>query len=231
MKGGLKIEGGHAGVVGHILIARRDKREAAQARLARMGIDDLWMPAIEPSVAVEGTYARFDGGTIARTPGSQGAALSHIAALAMGRAHQWEWVGLWEEDIDGVPSLGGRELSLPADCGVVYLGGILWGKAGDYGHSPGQGVWRVAQPWPISCTHAVMIHASAMDDVIASCARMDMTADDCVSRACIEATTRGKWSTCFVHPWIAWQVDRRETWPARELSEEVEREETKTNTR
>lgn len=229
MKGGLKIEG-DSERVGHILIARPDKREAAQARLARMGIDDLWLPAIEPSAAVEGTYVRFDGGTIQHTPAQQGAALSHIAALSMGRAYQWEWVGLWEEDVEGVPSLGAREFSLPADCGVVYLGGILWGKARDYGHevdSPGQGVWRVAQPWPISCTHAVMIHASAMDDVIASCARMDMTADDCVSRACIDATKRGSWSTCFVQPWLAWQVDRRETWPNELIK--GEREETKQN--
>jgi hypothetical protein len=224
--------------VGHILIARPDKAGAAQARLKQMGIDAMTLPAITPTGLSEGMaqagYVRFNGGSIARTPAQQGAALSHITALAMGRAHQWEWVGLWEEDVDGVAALGARELKLPPDCGVVYLGGILWGQARDYGHemdSPGQGVWRVAQPWPISCTHAVMIHASAMDDVIASCARMDMTADDCVSRACIEATTRGKWSTCFVHPWIAWQVDRRETWPARELSEEVERKETKTNTR
>jgi hypothetical protein len=181
-----------------------------------MGIDDLWLPAIEPSKAVKGTYARFDGGTIPRTPAQQGAALSHIAALSMGRALHWEWVGLWEDDVDGVAALGARELSLPADCGVVYLGGILWGEARDYGHevdSPGQGVWRVAQPWPISCTHAVMVHRCAVDDVIASCARLDMTIDDCVSRACIDAMKQGKWSTCFVQPWLAWQINREETKP------------------
>lgn len=217
MTGGLKIAG-RLGGVGHILIARPDKREAAQARLARMGIDATWLPAIEPSTAVEGTYARFNGGTIPRTPCSQGAALSHIAALSMVRALHWEWVGLWEEDVDGVPSLGARELSLPADCGVVYLGGILWGGARDYGEDMGGGVWRVAQPWPISCTHAAMIHASAMDDVIASCSRLDMTIDDCVSRACMDATRRGAWTTCFVQPWLAWQLDREETKPKEELS-------------
>ena len=250
MTGGLKIEGGsnrptpllsqsrwryEAGrmvevgrakqEVGHILIARPDKAAAAQGRLAQMGIDAMTLPAITPTGLSKGmaqvSYVRFNGGTIPRTPASQGAALSHIAALAMGRAHQWEWVGLWEEDVEGVAALGARELKLPPDCGVVYLGGILWGQARDYGHemdSPGQSVWRVAQPWPISCTHAVMVHRCAVDDVLASCALMDMTADDCLSRACIDAMKRNAWTTCFVQPWLAWQIDREETKPKGELS-------------
>lgn len=200
-------------IIGHLLIARPDKAAAAQARLRQMGITAGTMPAIEPSAAVEGTYARFNGGTIPRTPAQHGAGLSHIAALAMARAHEWEWVGLWEEDIDGVEALGERELKLPADCGVLYLGGILWGEPGAYGEDIGAGLWRVTQPHAISATHAIMINARALDDVIASCARMDMTADDCVSRACIEATREGRWATCFVWPWLAWQIDRPETQP------------------
>jgi len=331
VKGGLKIKGGgnkptplfgqsrwryEAGrmvevgrakqEVGHILIARPDKAGAAQARLKQMGIDAMTLPAITPTGLSEGMaqvgHVRFGGGTIPRTPASHGAGLSHIAALSMGRAYQWEWVGLWEEDVCGTgTSLQGREdlegaglqegrgswdgphlkggtdqqgrafkdaprskgarvqevapqsrgagfadgpgfdtpplsrarglrvgdfwdaLEIPPDCGAVYLGGALWGSADFYGEQISEcGLWR-ARALPISCTHALMIHAQAMDDVIASCARMDMTIDDCVSRACIEATTQGKWSTCFVQPWIAWQLDRRETWP-RELIEEVERE-------
>ena len=218
MKGGLKIEGGHAGVVGHILIARRDKREAAQARLERMGIDAITLPAVEPRAAIEGTYARFNGGTIPRTAAQQGAALSHIAAMTYARMQGWEWVGLWEEDVDGVSALGSQDLSLPADCGVVYLGGILWGPREAYGIEDGVGVWRVTQAAPVSCTHAVMIHRDALLDMLASCARLDMTIDDCVSRACIDATRRGAWSTCFVQPWLAWQIDREETKPNEELS-------------
>jgi hypothetical protein len=200
--------------VGHIVIARPDKREAAMARLTRMGIAAHWMPAIEPSRAIEGTYARFNGRTIPRTPASQGAALSHMGALGMARAMRWEWVGLWEDDVDGAEGMGWRDLALPADCGVLHLGGILWGEPREYGEDMGARLWRVTQPHPISATHAIMINARALDDVIASCARMDMTIDDCVSRACMEATREGRWVTCFVWPWLAWQTDRPETRPS-----------------
>lgn len=201
--------------VGHILIARPEKEGATKARLQIMGVDAMTLPAITPSLLSEGLekagYARFNGGRIKRTPAQHGASLSHLGAMQMGRALKYEWVGIWEDDVEGVPSLGARELKLPHDCGVLYLGGILWGKANDYGREEGDGLWRVVQPWPISCTHAIMIHANAMDNVIDSCARLDMTIDDCVSRACIEATKRGTWSTCFVQPWLAWQIDRSET--------------------
>lgn len=205
------------GEVGHILIARRDKRDAAWDRHRPMGIDSLYWPAITPESLEAGFctlgYMRFGGGRIPRTAAQHGAALSHIGAMAYARARQWDWVGLWEEDCDGVGGLGQREVSLPADCGVLYLGGILWGEPGAYGADIGAGLWRVTQPQPISGTHAIMINARALDDVIASCARMDMTIDDCVSRACIEATREGRWATCFVWPWLAWQVDRPETQP------------------
>jgi hypothetical protein len=238
---------------GHILIARPDKAGAAQARLKQMGIDAMTLPAITlPPLSAglaQAGYARFAGGMIERTPAQQGTALTHLGALQMGRALKWEWVGLWEEDVCGAGAVSNGEgfsdgpgfqtlplsrarglrvgdfwdaFEIPPDCGAVYLGGALWGSADCYGEDLGGGLWR-ARALPISCTHALMIHAQAMDDVIASCARMDMTIDDCVSRACMEATTQGKWSTCFVQPWIAWQLDRRETWP-RELIEEVERE-------
>lgn len=142
MTGGLKIEG-DSERVGHILIARPDKREAAQARLERMGIDAITLPAITPTRLSEGMaqvgYARFGGGTIPRTPASHGAGLSHIAALSMGRALQKEWVFIWEEDVEGVADLGRLEIMLPINCGVVYLGGILWGDARHYGDAGANG--------------------------------------------------------------------------------------------
>lgn len=273
-------------IVGHLLIARPDKAGAAQRRLAQADIHAMTLPAVMPTRLSEGMgqigYARFNGGTIPRTPAQHGAGLSHIAALSMGRALQKDWVFLWEEDVEVSPRLkwwplqsgaglqegrgfadapafddgpglkgdprlkGGARLKgdpglkddpslrdAPAfedapqsnppafsdwwfldapDLGVIYLGGILWGDADVYGEQIGASeLWRVTRGFPISCTHAIGIHARAMNDVIESCSRLDMTADDCVSRACIDATTRGSWSTFFVRPWLAWQIDRSET--------------------
>jgi hypothetical protein len=102
---------------------------------------------------------------------------------------------------------------LPADCGVVYLGGILWVEPSRYGEDLGDGLWRVTQPMAISCTHAVLIHRRAMADVLREYASMSMTVDDLLSVACAKALASGAWATCFVQPWLAWQGDRPETWP------------------
>lgn len=207
--------------VGHILIALPDKAEAARARLERMGIQAQIYPAIAPE-SLEARLAgmglmRFGGGTIPRKTSDHGLILSHMGAVGMGRAMGWEWVGLWEEDVDGVAGAGWRDLALPADCGVLYLGGILWGSAEDYGTHLGDGLWRVDKPRRvISCTHAVMIHARAMSDVLNAYSMLSMTIDDLLWCACMRAQEEGKWSTCFVQPWLAWQIDRPETRPVKQ---------------
>jgi hypothetical protein len=125
-----------------------------------------------------------------------------------------ERVGIWEDDVAAGEGAGWRELQLPLDCGVVYLGGILWRDAREYGEPLGNGLWRLTKPMAISCTHAVLIHRSAAVDVMNSYATMAMAVDDLLSVACARALASGSWSTCFVQPWLAWQVDRRETWPS-----------------
>jgi len=211
----------------HYVIAAPGKEGRAIDALAKAGIDAKTFPAIMAGplsdTLAQMPYYRFGGGTIQRSPSSHGAWLSHAALLAMGRSLGVEWLGVWEDDLGAGDQIGWRELRLPPDCGVVYLGGILWGRPQDYGEPMGDGLWRVTQARPISGTHAVMIHRRAMDDVLAAYARADMTEDDLLSCACIDAMRDGRWSTCFVQPWLAWQVDRRETWP-RELIEEVGRQ-------
>lgn len=203
--------------VAHYVIAAPGKDARALDALRKAGIDAEAFPAIMAGplsdTLAQMPYHRFGGGTIKRSPSSHGAWLSHMALLSMGRALGVEWLGVWEDDLGVGDQAGWRELRLPPDCGVVYLGGILWGEARHYGENMGDGLWRVTQARPISCTHAVMIHRRAMDDVLASYARADMTEDDLLSRACIDAMRDGRWSTCFVQPWLAWQIDRPETRP------------------
>jgi len=239
--------------VAHYVICRPGM-EGARERLAKAGIEATVYPAATPgglsNTLAQMPYLRFGGGTIPRTPSQHGAWLSHVGVLLTGRAlakaGALDWLGVWEEDAALAQGAGWFELPLPEKAGVVYLGGALWGGAGDYGevvgsagamgscggatgsagrpgalgeHGGARGaeagaeLWRVTQAKPISCTHAVMIHARAMDDVLASYARADMTIDDLLSCACIHAAREGRWVTCFVQPWLAWQVDRRETWP------------------
>jgi hypothetical protein len=204
--------------VAHYVIAAPGRDARALDVLRKAGIDAEAFPAIMAGplsdTLAQMPYQRFGGGTIARTPAQHGAYLSHMALVAMARCLGVEWLGVWEDDLGVGDQIGWRELRLPPDCGVVYLGGILWGEARDYGEDMGDGLWRVTQPRPISGTHAVMINRRAMDDVLASYARADMTIDDLLSCACIDAMNRQRWSTCFVQPWLAWQVDRRETWPS-----------------
>ena len=202
--------------VAHYVIAAPGKEDRAITALRKAGIDAKTFPAIMAGplsdTLAQMPYHRFGGGTIQRTPAQHGAWLSHMALVAMARAQGVEWLGVWEDDVEPGEQIGWRELNLPADCGVVYLGGILWGSLQDYGTQIDPGLYKSA-PLPISCTHAVMIHRRAMDDVLAAYARADMTEDDLLSCACIDAMNAQRWSTCFVQPWLAWQVDRRETWP------------------
>ncbi len=203
--------------VAHYVICRPGG-EQAKARLAKAGIEATVYPAIIPAelsreVAMA-RLARFDGGTIERTGPNHGALLSHMGLVGAGRASGADWVGVWEEDVVLGESMGWQELELPTDCGVVYLGGILWGEPALYGEDMGAGLWRVTQPLAISCTHAVLINRRAMGDVLREYATMAMTVDDLLSVACVKAMASGAWATCFVQPWLAWQMDRRETWPS-----------------
>jgi len=213
--------------VAHYVICRPGG-EQAKARLAKAGIEATIYPAIIPAelsreVAMA-RLARFDGGTIERTGPNHGALLSHMGALGAGMASGAEWVGVWEEDVVLGESVGWQELELPHDCGVVYLGGILWGEPALYGEDIGAGLWRVTQPLAISCTHGVLINRRAMGDVLREYATMAMTVDDLLSVACVKAMASRSWSTCFVQPWLAWQMDRRETWPSEAQAQDVERE-------
>jgi len=151
------------------------------------------------------------GGAGVRDGGGEGRG---AGGAGSGRGQGAEWVGIWEDDVMAAEGVGWRELQLPLDCGVVYLGGILWRNAREYGEPLGNGLWRLTKPMAISCTHAVLIHRSAAVDVMNSYATMAMTVDDLLSVACAKALASRSWSTCFVQPWLAWQVDRRETWPS-----------------
>jgi hypothetical protein len=202
--------------VAHYVICRPGG-EQAKARLAKAGIEATIYPAIVP---VEGScgaamapLGRFDGGTIPRRVADHGVLLSHLGVVGAGRASGAEWVGVWEDDVVLGESVGWQELELPTDCGVVYLGGILWGEPSAYGEDLGAGLWRVTQPMAISCTHGVLINQRAMGDVLREYATMAMTVDDLLSCACAKALASGAWSTCFVQPWMAWQEGRPETWP------------------
>jgi hypothetical protein len=203
--------------VAHYVICRPGM-EGARERLAKAGIEATIYPAIVP---VEGScgaamapLARFNGERIPRRAADHGALLSHMGVVGAGRASGAEWVGVWEDDVVLGERVGWQELELPTDCGVVYLGGILWREPSEYGEDLGDGLWRVTQPMAISCTHAVMIHRRAMGDVLREYAAMAMAVDDLLSVACAKALASRSWSTCFVQPWLAWQVDRRETWPS-----------------
>jgi hypothetical protein len=202
--------------VAHYVICRPGK-EGAKERLAKAGIDATVYPAIVP---VEGScgvanapLARFNGETLPRRAADHGALLSHMGVVGAGRAGGVEWVGVWEEDVVLGKRVGWQELKLPTDCGVVYLGGILWREPSEYGEDLGDGLWRVTQPMAISCTHAVLIHRRAMGDVLREYATMAMAVDDLLSVACAKALASGVWATCFVQPWMAWQEGRPETWP------------------
>jgi len=203
--------------VAHCVICRPGM-EGARERLAKAGIEATIYPAIVPTELSRGVamapLARFDGGTIERTGNNHGALLSHLGVVGAGRASGAKWVGVWEDDVVLGERAGWQELELPGDCGVVYLGGILWSEPESYGEDLGAGLWRVTQPMAISCTHAVMINRRAMGDVLREYASMAMAVDDLLSVACAKALASRSWSTCFVQPWLAWQVDRRETWPS-----------------
>jgi hypothetical protein len=192
--------------------------EQAKARLAKAGIEATVYPAIVPVEACCGVanapLARFNGEALPRRAADHGALLSHMGVVGAGRASGAEWVGVWEEDVVLGKRVGWQELKLPTDCGVVYLGGILWREPSVYGEDLGDGLWRVTQALAISCTHAVLIHRRAMGDVLREYATMAMAVDDLLSVACAKAMASGAWATCFVQPWLAWQVDRRETWPS-----------------
>jgi hypothetical protein len=151
------------------------------------------------------------GGAGVRDGGGEGRG---AGGAGSGRRQGAEWVGIWEDDVMAAEGVGWRELQLPLDCGVVYLGGILWREPSAYGEDLGDGLWRVTRPLAISCTHAVMIHRRAMGDVLREYATMAMAVDDLLCVACARALASRSWSTCFVQPWLAWQVDRRETWPS-----------------
>jgi hypothetical protein len=202
--------------VAHYVICRPGM-EGARERLAKAGIEATIYPAIVPMEgscgAAMAPLARFNGGTIPRRVADHGALLSHMGVVGAGRAGGVEWVGVWEDDVGVGEGVGWRELALPDDCGVVYLGGILWREPSEYGEDLGGGLWRVTQPMAISCTHAVLIHRRAMGDVLREYATMAMTVDDLLSVACAKAMASGAWATCFVQPWLAWQEGRPETWP------------------
>lgn len=211
--------------VGHIVIARPDRAGDACRRLGAMGITPSVFPAItleqiSPQIAAT-PYATFSGSTRERTAKEHGIALSHLCALVRARAEGWEWSGFWEDDADGEAGIGWRDLALPVDCGVLYLGGALWWPKEAYGQNLGGGLWRVDNPMPISGAHAFMVHRRAIEDVLKAYCEMSMTLDDLLSCACIDAQRRGRWSTCFVSPWLAWQQDRTETQnaPAAPLTE------------
>jgi hypothetical protein len=201
--------------VGHIVIARPERADAVCLRLQRIEISPLVMPAIIPdrisSHIAAISYATFNKSTRTRTPKEHGIALSHLCALGRARAEGWEWSGFWEDDADGNAKIDLNDLPLPADCGVLYLGGALWWPKESYGKRIGDTLWRVEHLLPISGAHAFMVHRRAIDDILKSYCEMSMTLDDLLSYACMEAQAQGRWSTCFVSPWLAWQQDRAET--------------------
>ena len=183
-----------------------------------MGVVPHIVPAIVPSCVSPSMdrlgYATFSGGERPRTAKEHGIALAHISALNLARSMDWEWAGFWEDDADGAARMGWQEFDLPADCGVLYLGGALWWPKESYGKPLGNGLFQVTSPLPISGAHAFMVHRRAMPDLMDAYCAMTMTLDDLLSCACINAHKEGRWSTCFVSPWLAWQQDRRETWNA-----------------
>jgi hypothetical protein len=87
----------------------------------------------------------------------------------------------------GAPVSQGALSNPPISTGVVFVGGILWDDAEKYGEDLGAGLWRLTKSSAISGSHAVMIHARAMDDVLASYARADMTEYDLLAFACVNA--------------------------------------------
>ena len=209
--------------VAHYVICRPGK-EGARERLAKAGIEATIYPAIVPVELSRGVamapLARYNGTTIQRTLSAHGALVSHMGAVGAGIAQGADWVGVWEEDVEVTGAVGGwAGLPLPSDCGVLYVGGALWLKPSEYGERIAEGLWRMNKPLAISCTHALLVHKRAAGDILRGYATMAMAVDDLLSLVCAKAEASGSWSTCFVHPWLAWQVDRRETFPSKLLSD------------
>lgn len=202
--------------IGHILIATPEKTEAAVQRMSVMGITPHLMRAVVPNRVSpkmsQVNYDTFSGQCRPRTAKEHGIALAHIAALNAARTHEWEWAGIWEDDVDGEKNLRLQELKLPSDCGVVYLGGALWWPKEAYGKRLNDHLWQVTEPLPISGAHALLIHRRAMEDIMSAYCEMSMTLDDLLSGACIFANEHARWATCFASPWLAWQTTRPETW-------------------
>jgi hypothetical protein len=199
--------------ISHYVICRPDKLDARD-RLAAADIKASVYPAIVPSelISAESLIA-FNGTPRERTVSNTGNIFAVAGVLGAGLASGAEWIGLWEDDVELAGAVGWQDVTLPSDCAVLYLGGALWGLPEQYGKLFAGKVWQVTAPLMISCTHALLIHRTAAQDILPVLASMKMTVDDLLSSACLEAQRTGKWSTCFMNPWVAWQVDRPETWP------------------
>jgi len=198
----------------HFVICRPGQT-GARERLAAGGIAATVYPAIIPDSALSSApFATFGDESRPRTIKESGILLAILGVLGAGLASGAEWIGLWEEDVELVEGMDWKDVTPPADCGVLYLGGALWWPPEQYGEPAAGNVWRVSAPLMISCCHAVLIHRRAAEDILPVMASMSMTADDLLSAACINAA--GRWSTCFMNPWLAWQSNRPETRPLTE---------------
>ena len=199
--------------VAHYVICHRDKT-AARERLTAAGITATVYPAIVPnSVMQSAPFVTFNGSQRPRTIKESGIMLAILGVVGAGLASGAEWIGLWEEDVELTHTPGWQDVVIPADCGVLYLGGALWSPAEHYGQLFAGKVWRMTNPAVISCCHAVLIHRTAAQDILPVMASLTMTADDLLSLACIRAHNENRWSTCFMNPWVAWQSNRPETHP------------------
>jgi hypothetical protein len=199
--------------VSHYVICRPGQT-AAHDRLKAAGVTSAVYPAIVPNSAFQAfPFVTFNESQRDRTIKESGILLAILGVLGAGVASGAEWIGLWEEDVELAEPLNLQEISLPVDCGVLYLGGALWSPAENYGRPFAGKVWQMTAPEVISCCHAVLIRRSAAQDILPVMASMTMTADDLLSLACIRAQHEKKWTTCFLNPWLAWQSNRPETRP------------------
>jgi hypothetical protein len=202
--------------VAHYIIARPGKFARAASVLQSAGITAREFPAIIPedvSALEAAPYLRFGTASVPRCSAWHGAWLSHLALVAMARSQpDLEWLGVWEEDLIADQITWDPD-NMPADAGVVYLGGILWRSPDEYGKPITADLWQVTKPYPISGCHAMMIHRRAFDDILAFYSTAAMTIDDLLSCACMRATALSRWITCYTRPWQAWQSARKETLP------------------
>lgn len=181
-------------MTGHVLIARLAKIGQAKARLEKAGICAQGYPAITPppffgsGVFAKG-YARFGGGEISKDGGPTRSGPVSLGGYGDG-AGGWrggmgrEWVGPW-------------------------VG--LWEEDADA--EPGMGRGDLELPTDCGAIYLGGILWGFPTHYKKQIGERLWQVTEEYPISATRGDSNAQWSTRFVWPWMAWQIDRRETWP------------------